>query len=316
MFTFIDEILNFKLFIMKKITLLAALLVAFYSNAQIETSFETGEGFTVGALNGQNGWANTTGADANFSITTDQATDGTQSLQLIPTNGQSNLVALGPTITSSADVVVFTVDAFIEAAPTGGENSDVQVITQSPSQELVTARVNFDFQGNVSVLDDDGTGTETLAFIPAGTFVRNAFFEFKIEHRFADNEILYYIDDSLIYTGEAFGATNVESAVFLFDNFESGAYFDNLTYAENPLAVEEFAALNFTQFVDSNNTLYMSSNEVLESVELYNVLGKQVKTMKLASQEAQVSLADLSSGIYLAKVTVNGQNKSFKLIKK
>ena len=59
-----------------------------------------------------------------------------------------------------------------------------------------------------------------------------------------------------------------------------------------------------------------SSNEVLESVELYNVLGKQVKTMKLASQEAQVSLADLSSGIYLAKVTVNGQNKSFKLIKK
>ena len=45
MFTFIDEILNFKLFIMKKITLLAALLVAFYSNAQIETSFETGEGF-------------------------------------------------------------------------------------------------------------------------------------------------------------------------------------------------------------------------------------------------------------------------------
>ena len=38
--------------------------------------------------------------------------------------------------------------------------------------------------------------------------------------------------------------------------------------------------------------------------------------MKLASQEAQVSLADLSSGIYLAKVTVNGQNKSFKLIKK
>jgi hypothetical protein len=97
----------------------------------------------------------------------------------------------------------------------------------------------------------------------------------------------------------------------------SGDVFAVFTFNVNTsLSVDEFQQVSFSQFVDSNNILNMSSNKMLEQVTIYNILGREMKSLKLSSQEAQVNIADLSSGIYLAKISINGQNKSFKLIKK
>lgn len=81
------------------------------------------------------------------------------------------------------------------------------------------------------------------------------------------------------------------------------------------LSTEDQVFESFTYFVD-NNVLNLSSNTPLEGVALYNMLGQEVMTSALANTKERVDISNLTSGVYLATVTIEGQNKSFKIVKK
>tara|TARA_R110002124_G_scaffold87407_1_gene225107 strand:- start:142008 stop:142841 length:834 start_codon:yes stop_codon:yes gene_type:complete len=72
----------------------------------------------------------------------------------------------------------------------------------------------------------------------------------------------------------------------------------------------------FTQFVDANKNLQLSAATTMERIVLHNILGQQVITKDLNSQNETVSLAALKSNIYIATVTIDGRSKSFKLVVK
>lgn len=72
----------------------------------------------------------------------------------------------------------------------------------------------------------------------------------------------------------------------------------------------------FSYFVDANNQLNLSSSIAMEKVALYNVLGQEVFSSKLSSNSEIVDISGLNSGVYIATVSIEGQTKSFKIVKK
>ncbi len=83
------------------------------------------------------------------------------------------------------------------------------------------------------------------------------------------------------------------------------------------LGLSDNAVAGFSQFVDANNNLQLSiDNGSLESVSLFNALGQNVLTSKIANTNATIALNSLSAGVYIAKVSVNGETTAFRIIKK
>ncbi|MGA1465129.1 MAG: hypothetical protein ACO363_05290, partial [Balneolaceae bacterium] len=113
-------------------------------------SFEAGEGFEPGFIRGQNGWGTFSNNVSQPVISPAYASDGDWSLELAnePTLSSGSLVgAFSPQFYADQDVMSYSVDTFIEA--TGG--ADYDVIVQSPTQGLLTARVKFFYEGQEEI---------------------------------------------------------------------------------------------------------------------------------------------------------------------
>ena len=61
--------------------------------------------------------------------------------------------------------------------------------------------------------------------------------------------------------------------------------------------------------------LNMTAQEEISSVEVYNILGQQVKTMRPSQLNASLDLTSLSSGTYMVRARVNDKIGSFKVVK-
>src|SRR5690606_4392139 len=66
----------------------------------------------------------------------------------------------------------------------------------------------------------------------------------------------------------------------------------------------------------SNNQLNLSANTSMEKVALYNMLGQEVVSQKLSSNNETVELSGLQSGVYIATISIDGASKTFKIVKK
>jgi hypothetical protein len=82
------------------------------------------------------------------------------------------------------------------------------------------------------------------------------------------------------------------------------------------LSVDAFETANFDYYVDSRNMLNLSANQAFQQVNLHNLLGQQILSQELSSQNEIIDLNSLSSGVYLAQIQINGASKTFKIVKK
>ncbi|MGB3345052.1 MAG: T9SS type A sorting domain-containing protein [Aequorivita sp.] len=71
----------------------------------------------------------------------------------------------------------------------------------------------------------------------------------------------------------------------------------------------------FTYYVDNNDRLNLISNQALEKVEIYNVLGQLMISKNLSYSQESVEISELNSGIYIVRVKIAGRDKSFKIVK-
>ncbi len=76
--------------------------------------------------------------------------------------------------------------------------------------------------------------------------------------------------------------------------------FDAFTYYPNPV----------------EGQLNLKAAKQIESVVIYDLLGHQVKTFAPNHLNAQLQLDDLQAGMYLMKVSIDGQSKTFRVVKK
>tara|TARA_B100000949_G_scaffold227674_1_gene234334 strand:- start:514 stop:2268 length:1755 start_codon:yes stop_codon:yes gene_type:complete len=104
--------------------------------------------------------------------------------------------------------------------------------------------------------------------------------------------------------GYTSGGASVNSEVWSFT-----------TEDDNTMSVNDFETNQLTHYTN-NGMLVIDAETQLENVEIYSILGKKVGSEILNGNSANINIAHLQKGVYLAKVSAEGQTKTFKFIKK
>lgn len=86
---------------------------------------------------------------------------------------------------------------------------------------------------------------------------------------------------------------------------------------DTTLGVDDFNSDNFNYSYNKNTqTLTLeSSNLSFDGIEMYNLLGQKVIDRRLSQNTEMIDMSELTKGVYLATVNINGNSKTIKLIK-
>jgi hypothetical protein len=74
-------------------------------------------------------------------------------------------------------------------------------------------------------------------------------------------------------------------------------------------------AFNNFEFFTSNDVLTMKAASAMESIVVYNLNGQVVLNRALSSTTESIDLSSQATGVYIAKVSIEGAEKSFKISK-
>ena len=89
------------------------------------------------------------------------------------------------------------------------------------------------------------------------------------------------------------------------------------SFTTEELSVESQNFAGFSFYPNPTNSIInLKSNNQIEKLTLYDILGKKVKQSAPNSLNTVINLAQLNSGVYLLQVEINGDSKTYKVIKK
>lgn len=84
-----------------------------------------------------------------------------------------------------------------------------------------------------------------------------------------------------------------------------------------PLGIADQAFESFSYYPNPvENTLNLKANNQIESVTIYNLLGQEVMSSSPNSTTSTLEMGNLQTGTYLMKVSINGNEETFRLLKK
>ncbi|MEM0519162.1 T9SS-dependent choice-of-anchor J family protein [Aequorivita flava] len=93
-----------------------------------------------------------------------------------------------------------------------------------------------------------------------------------------------------------------------------GFQVDDFKVTADVLGVNDQVFQGFKYFV-ANNQLNLSATTSMERVAIYNMLGQEVVSQKLANTNESVTISGLQSGVYIATVSIEGASKTFRIVK-
>jgi len=294
---------------MKKITLLTAIFVAFTMNAQItvwEDSFDSYSDFEIETIGD---WSQ---IDVDLS-----ATYGSFQYNWLNENYIGTAIVFNSVNMDDADPNN-PADRTDWEARTGDKglymfaaqntfNDDYIITPQINLTDATDSMISFwaksvtDFYGLERfevLISTSGTDIADFSDIGGGELLAPLVYtEYSYDLSAYDGQLIYI---AIHYVGQ-------KAFILQMDDFLVEA---------NVLSIGDNLFNDFTYYVDSYNTLNLNANTSLESVQLYNVLGQQVVSQKLSNSNETISLASFETGIYVAKVSIDGNTKTFKIIKK
>jgi len=95
-------------------------------------------------------------------------------------------------------------------------------------------------------------------------------------------------------------------------------YIDNVLLTQNSLSADDFDLASFTAYPNptQNQWNIETTNANIQSVDIFNTLGRLVKSVNVSNSDVTIDASDLSSGIYFAKINSSNNNaQTIKLIK-
>jgi len=82
------------------------------------------------------------------------------------------------------------------------------------------------------------------------------------------------------------------------------------------LSTNEYSLLELKIYPNPTiNTLHIEANNILTSVEIYNLLGQQILSSKPNTLIEEINMSELNSGMYLVKVGIGEQIATYKVLK-
>jgi len=292
---------------MKKITLLAAVFVAFTMNSQVtiwEESFEDYEDFDIEIL-GAYQW------DLDESLTYGALNFDFENEEYVGTAIVFNSSAMTDADPSDPQ------DRTIWNARTGEKGLYMIAATSLLNDDyIITPRIDLtsvnaaQFSFWAKSLTED-YGLERFHVLLSTT--SSNYFDFTVE--LSDGEL----QAPLEYTEYSYDLSDYEGQmVYLAIHYVAQDSFvfqmDDFLVQGNILGIEDNLFNNFNHYI-TNNNLVMSASSSLENIELYNLLGQEVFSKSLSNTNETINIASLDTGIYIAKVSIQGKSKSFKIVK-
>ena len=196
---------------------------------------------------------------------------------------QYNFFATGSSVDLSG-MTHYHVDIWVDGSVVGGEVFTAQAL-------------NYDGANNV-----ESNNFYQAAATPAGQWIS--------------------VDVPLASWANASGNTNYDNIRLLqiiLQGPEYGpVYFDNLYFHNNTtLSSDEFelSEVNVYPNPTNNNWNIKTNNSTINSIQVFDLLGKQVLNLTPNSSEPLIDASGLNNGIYFAKVSTDLGTKSIKLIK-
>lgn len=103
------------------------------------------------------------------------------------------------------------------------------------------------------------------------------------------------------------------------DLFSGTVYIDNVYFSNiaPTLSDNNFEISEFTVYPNPSSSLWnvKTNNQNISSIQVFDILGKEVLSLKPESNEVSINAQALKVGIYLAKITSNSGTKTIKLVK-
>lgn len=313
----------------KKIPLLAILgLINFNSlYAQTPISFESSEGFVLGDVHGQNSWTVTNAGSgvfiANQEISSAKASHGTQSLKIAedPTYATQQELLMGafydfPTALNSTH---YSVSADINFDFVTGVDESAFSFSLGGSTGFL-AQFLFEYSGEIYVTTLDNTGTFTYEQVAGKTWSGNQWYNVKIEIN--GSQIKYYLDNNLELTGIPTINEQFKHMRFVHDNWGGSGYIDNIIVTDLTTTSTSDFDFDDVDFVLSPNPTSDVLNVTLtdkhiQGIHVTDLKGRTIKTFNVSqTNQAQLNVSDLSNGVYLLNVKLDGTIVVKKFIKK
>lgn len=264
-------------------------------------SFETEEGFTVGALNDQNDWMVYGAEEDHTFVTADQASDGTQSV-----------VTLG-----SEDFEFKGFAKSIDLLRNGKVSLDVKIDTEITSEILFDV-VNLEQELNVSInFGMDGTLWTGMGGMLTQhedvTFVADQWYKLTFELDQENQKIILYFDDEILNEIDIDADFGIDALDFYMLDIGKGFYVDNIQIEEiEDLGLSNSILTKTTIYPNPTNSLInISSQDKVELAEIFDLNGKLI----LKSNQKQIDVSNLSKGTYIIRCKTNGKIHSSKFIK-
>ena len=188
------------------------------------------------------------------------------------------------------------------------------------------AEINFDAKWNiesgydyvqVEISDDAGNN-----WIPQCGKYTNIGIE---THDYAINEPLYhgnqnewvnesilltdYIDQQISIRFKLYSDGGLRRDGFYFDNFKIKGLSSNLNISDDTLNITKISP------VPSENMVFISSDEVINKVEIYDILGKSILSIDKNNIKS-FSVRSLNNGIYIVKLSSLNSVETHRIIKK
>ncbi|MGU3375639.1 T9SS type A sorting domain-containing protein [Chryseobacterium sp. M5A1_1a] len=304
---------------MKKYYSIAISLFAAFSFAQT-ISFESNEGFINGNIHGQGSWISTPtgGVPENVThqtISIDNATDGNNSLKIVreATFGIQSEPIIGGfyNLPTPLDFTNFSVSFDINMSQINGAVFGFQGINSL--EEKYVVRVDFDKIGKMKILNSI-SGIPGL-ILTSGIWSPNTWYRIKVVGTAMD--IRYYLNETLIYTGVAASALNIDQLRFVHNNGLGTAYIDNIKVnSEIVMSVKETGVDKKKMILYPNpvvDFIHINSSNKIKNVRIYDLSGKKID---VELSDGKVDVRNLTAGEYLLNIETEREKFTEKFIKK
>lgn len=299
---------------MKTILLSVTAFLVFGSMNAQNTSFENAEGYSLGEINGQNGWQVSSFFSSMFTIVDGPFSNGQNSLKLgLETTGflPSGSV-IGPARNISAQVPLnpdtYEVSADLYFTSTTATQTEVDFYVYGAAGiEALPSSIMALANGFVRIIEMSNLTTAAEVVVPNDVFTN-----LRVKFDFQNQQTFYYVNNVLAYTGPL-NLSKVTGYGF-YTTGKNICYVDNVKAGTNLLNVSDVAQNRFSHFV-SQNQLSITSPSTMSDIEIYSITGQKVISQSLNSTNGTIEIGSLSSGIYLAKLNFQGATKTFKFVR-
>jgi hypothetical protein len=288
---------------MKKFYVVGLALASSLVMSQEVISFETGEGFTLGTLHNQKGWTVTEGIDGyleNQIITDTEASDENYSFM----NGDEPeydfqwfpMFGAAKEYDSPFSNENFIISYDVMVTEKMGADFEFTLFSKDEVNDYYPiAGVGMEYQGNMYVISSIDYDYEMIEGV---TWEENTWYNIKVEIN--PEELKYYVNDELVFTGENYNVSDISGFNMLHNNYGGSAYYDNIQINPEMANVKDMTSSNFNVYPNPvKDVLSLDLNEKIVTVEIYSLAGQKIKTFGHVSN---VQVSDLTKGSYIVKI--------------